>query len=114
MSHRKSARPRLSVTHLEDRLVPAGAVTEQIIVDQIGWRTDAAKIVVFADPQQGQNAAVTYVPGNTFEVRRESDDAVVFTGDTVAWNGGALDAVSGDKVWQGDFSAVTEPGEYYV
>jgi len=28
--------------------------------------------------------------------------------------GGATDSVSGDKVWSGDFSALTAPGDFYV
>lgn len=114
MSRFTRVRCRLSVTQLEDRLVPTGAISEQIIVDQIGWRGSDTKIVVFADPQAGQNAAIAYTPGNSFEVRRVSDDGIVFTGTPTIWNGGATDPVSGDKAWHGDFSSVTTPGEYYV
>jgi len=93
----------------------AGTVSEQIIVDQFGWRSDAPrKVALFADPISGQNSAVAYTPGGSFQVRRVSDDGVAFTGSVVAWNGGATDAVSGDKVWSGDFSALAAPGDYYV
>jgi hypothetical protein len=53
-------------------------------------------------------------PGKEFQVRREADNEVVFTGPIRPWNEGRTDNLSGDKVWQGDFSAVTAPGRYYV
>src|SRR3954454_23581227 len=97
------------------RLLAVGTVSEQIIVDQFGWGASAArKVAMFADPISGQNSAVAYTPGATFEVRRVGDDGVAFTGPVVAWNAGATDAISGDKVWRGDFSALTTPGDYYL
>lgn len=91
------------------------AVSEQIIVDQFGWRaSDPRKVAIFADPINGQNAAVSYTPGATFQIRRASDNATVFTGNTVSWNGGATHSQSGDRVWYGDFSSLTAPGDYYV
>ena len=101
---------------LEDRrLFAVGAVSEQIIVDQFGWRADAQrKVVVFADPVAGQNAAVSYTPGGTFQVRRAADDGVAFSGPVTAWKNGQTDTSSGDRVWHGDFSSFAAPGEYYV
>jgi hypothetical protein len=97
------------------RLFALGTLSEQIIVDQFGWRADAPrKVALFADPIAGQNSAVSYTPGASFHVRRASDDAIVFTGSTVAWKAGATHTVSGDKVWSGDFSTFTTPGEYYL
>jgi endoglucanase len=118
MAHRKNP-PHLAAAAfelLEPRaLMAVGTPSEQIIVDQIGYRTDAArKMAIFADPINGQNGAVTYTPGTTFQVRRTSDDAVVFTGNTVTWKAGQTDTVSGDKVWTGDFSAFKTAGEYYL
>jgi endoglucanase len=93
----------------------AGTISEQIIVDQFGWRANAPrKVVIFADPITGQNEAVSYTPGASFQLRRVADEAIIFTGSTVAWNSGATDTVSGDKVWYGDFTSVTTPGEYYI
>ena len=58
------ARTRLAVTPLEDRVVPAGTVSEQIIVDQFGWRADArGRSSLFADPINGQNARRHLRPG---------------------------------------------------
>ncbi len=100
---------------LESRLLMAGTISEQIIVDQFGWRSDAPrKVAIFADPVSGQNSTVGYIPGGTFQIRRVSDDAVAFTGATTVWNGGATDWESGDKTWEGDFSSFTTPGEYYI
>lgn len=100
---------------LEPRQLLAGTISEQIIVDQFGWRADAPrKVAIFADPVNGQNSAIAYTPGATFQVRRVSDDAVVFSGSTVSWKSGATDSVSGDKVWYGDFTSLTTPGEYYI
>jgi hypothetical protein len=97
------------------RLLAVGTLSEQIIVDQFGWRADAPrKVVLFADPTGGQNSASRYTPGATFEVRRVSDDGVAFSGSVVSWHAGAIDASSLDKVWSGDFSALTTPGDYYV
>jgi len=93
----------------------AGTISEQIIVDQFGWRADAPrKVVIFADPINGQNSAVSYTPGASFQLRRVSDEAIIFTGSPVSWNSGATDSLSGDRVWYGDFSSVTAPGEYYI
>lgn len=100
---------------LEPRRLFVGTVSEQIIVDQFGWRADAPKkVAIFADPINGQNSAVSYTPGANFQLRRVSDAAMMFTGPTVSWKSGTTDTISGDKVWYGDFSSVTTPGEYYI
>jgi endoglucanase len=92
----------------------AQSVSKQIIVDQFGWRPSAKKIVVFANPVNGQNNGSSYTPGVQFQVRRSSDNATVFTGNITVWNNGNLHTDSGDKAWHGDFSSVTTPGAYYV
>jgi hypothetical protein len=110
-----SQRPVLIETFEPRQLLAVGTLSEQIIVDQFGWRAGAPrKVVLLADPTGGQNSANRYTPGAKFEVRRTSDDAVAFNGAVTAWKGGAVDASSQDKVWAGDFSGLTTPGEYYV
>ena len=101
---------------LESRaLLAVGTLTQQIMVDQFGYRADSgARFAIFADPQAGQNSANRYTPGNTFQLRRTTDDAVAFTGSVVAWKNGATHDQSQDKVWWGDFSSFNTPGEYYV
>ncbi|GAB3340012.1 hypothetical protein GCM10027299_53060 [Larkinella ripae] len=83
-------------------------------MDQFGWRTNSKKIIIFADPITGQNGSVSYTPGAQFQVRKKSDNSLVFTGNVVAWNAGSTHGDSGDKVWHGDFSTVTTPGTYYI
>ena len=93
---------------------PPGAFTLRIAVDQFGYRPDMPKVAVISDPQQGFNAAESYTPGSTLEVRTWSNNAVVFSGSSVAWSNGATHAQSGDRVWWFDFSPVTRWGEYYI
>ena len=91
--------------------------TYHIKVDQFGYFPNSKKVAVIADPQAGYNAAETFNPGtgaNQYQVRRWSDDAVVFTGTLQVWNGGATQAQSGDRGWWFDFSSLTTPGSYYV
>ena len=90
------------------------AVDNHIKVDQFGYRTTGKKIAVISNPQIGYNLANTFTPGTTYQVKRWSDDAVMFTGTITAWNGGATHMQSGDKIWWFDFSSFTTPGSYYV
>jgi len=92
----------------------AAPVTEQIIVDQIGYRTTADKWFMIADPRTGYNSAVTYVPGANVELRRASDNTSVVSIPLTVWNAGAEHSQSGDVVWQGNFSTYTTPGTYYI
>ncbi|WP_223869046.1 glycoside hydrolase family 9 protein [Paenibacillus sp. UASWS1643] len=50
--------------------------------------------------------------GTSFEVKRTSDDSVAYTGtlSLVA----AYDELSGEKVFEANFSALNEPGQYYI
>ncbi|MFN3403831.1 MAG: glycoside hydrolase family 9 protein [Cytophagaceae bacterium] len=91
-----------------------GTTTERIHIDQFGYLPNAPKYAVISDPQQGFNAAVSFTPGTTYEVRRWSDDQVMFSGNITIWNGGATDASSGDKAWWFNFSSFTTSGEYYI
>lgn len=89
-------------------------VSEQILVDQFGWRSQASKVALFANPREGQNKSAHYRPGKTFELRRTRDDVKVYGGELVPWRRGKTDASSGDQVWSADFSRLNTPGEYYV
>jgi hypothetical protein len=90
-------------------------VSEQIIVDQFGWRADAPrKVAIMADPVQGQNAANHYIPGDTFEIRRADDGNTVYTGKIISWHNGEVQKTSGDKVWWCDFSDFSTPGRYVL
>ncbi len=83
-------------------------------LDQIGYQINDKKICVISNPQTGYNAPDPYTPGATLEVRKQSDNSMVFLGSPVAWNSGATHVQSGDKAWWFDFSSVTTPGNYYI
>jgi hypothetical protein len=84
------------------------------MVDQFGFRPRADKIIIFANPQEGQNANVKYVPPAKASVRKLDNGADVLTVDLKAWNEGKTEKTSGDKVWYADISALREPGSYYM
>lgn len=96
----------------------AQSLSHQIKVDQFGYRPGALKHVIFADPEQGQNASDPYTYGSAFEIRRASDGVKVWpasgTAPIAVQNGGAVAPIYGDKVAWGDFSEFTTPGEYHV
>lgn len=89
-------------------------IDNHIKIDQFGYRTTGKKVAVISNPVTGYNNTSPFTPGNNYQVRRWSDDAVVFSGAIISWNGGATQSQSGDKVWWFDFSSVTAPGSYYV
>jgi len=99
---------------LAARAAQAVTPTNNIIVDQFGWRANATKVLVVANPQSGQNAPNVITPGSTIEIRRSSDNVAVITVALTIWNAGATHADSGDKAWQADFSALTTVGSYYA
>lgn len=89
-------------------------LTEQIVVDQFGWRPKAVKVAIFADPIKGQNSHISYQPGSMFEIRRQGTDQTVYTGEIITWNQGKADESSGDRVWWGDFTEFETEGTYYI
>jgi endoglucanase len=84
-----------------------------IVVDQFGYPTGAVKIAVIRDPQVGYDNIVHFTPGANYAVVDRSGN-VIKQGTPTAWNRGATDDVSGDRVWWFDFSDVTTPGTYRV
>lgn len=89
-------------------------VDPHLRVDQFGYRPNATKVAVLRSAVVGYDAPAPYVPGGSIEVRRTSDNAVVWSGAPVAWNGGATHADSGDRCWLVDFTALRTPGDYVV
>ena len=85
-----------------------------ITVDQFGYLPGHQKIAVIRDPQTGFDAGDALTPGATYEVVNAVTNAVVYSGSPTAWNNGAEDSSSGDKVWHFDFSSVTADGEYFI
>ncbi len=95
-------------------LVDGNFTVKPIKVDQFGYLPKAPKIAVISNPIEGFNASETFTPSSNYEVRRLSDDTVVFSGTPVVWKDGLTHAKSGDKVWHFDFSSLQDVGEYYI
>lgn len=91
-----------------------GVVDDHLKVDQFGYRPESQKIAVISDPIVGFNAGDRFTPGTTYQVRRFSDDAPVFSGPVLPWRAGQVHGQSGDRVYRFNFSTVTQPGTYYV
>ncbi len=85
-----------------------------IVVDQFGYRTDSQKIAVIRSPQTGYDNNASFTPGVQYSVVSKATGKSVKEGAPAAWNGGAVDTSSGDKVWWFDFSDVATPGTYTV
>jgi len=115
MSATAPAYPMYAVPRMAGVTVPGlPPVTGRITVDQFGYLPDEDKVAVISDPQKGYNVGDRYAPGKLLEVRRRTDGTVVHRGAPAVWNHGATDDNSGDRGWWFDFSAVKEPGEYYI
>lgn len=95
-------------------IIYSAPVSEQIIIDQIGYKINSDKFFMIADPRNGQNAAVTYVPGASVQLRRSSDNQVMQTINLSSFNSGNVYTPAGDVVWQGNFSSFTTPGTYHI
>jgi hypothetical protein len=94
--------------------VPPGTFSLRIAVDQFGYLPDMPKVAVISDPALGFNAAESYTPGATFQVRTWGSNTIVFTGAPANRAGGATNSQSGDVNWWFDFSSITRWGDYYV
>jgi endoglucanase len=70
-----------------------------IKVDQVGYPLDGPKV------------ALVIAPAETFQLRRTSDNSVVFQGFLAPPQG---DLDTGDQVWTADFSALRQPGIFYL
>lgn len=77
----------------------AESASTQIKVDQVGYLPTSAKL------------AVVTAPAKHFEVRRTSDNTIVFQGELTL---PVQDADSGDSVQIADFSRLREAGTYYL
>jgi len=84
------------------------------MVDQFGYLENATKVAVISNPQIGFNSGASFNPGNSYELRNWSTNAVVFSDQLQVWNGGATHDQSGDQGWWFNFSSITTPGQYFV
>src|SRR5262245_6732638 len=99
------ALPRAALTALAVLLALSGpreaaAVIAPVHVDQFGYAPSDPKWVAAAGP------------ASAFEVRQSGDAAVVFSGPLSLRR--ASDPASGDNVYEGNFSAFTTSGTYFV
>lgn len=85
-----------------------------IKVDQFGYFPTAPKVAVISNPITGFNAGENFTPTSSYEVRKVTDESVVYTGSITSWKAGSTDARSGDQVWYFDFSSLEAEGEYYI
>ncbi len=85
-----------------------------ILVDQFGYRPQDPKVAVIRTPHVGFDAQDAFSPGARYEVRRATDGQSVFTGAPKPWNGGAVEASSGDSGWWFDFSELRAGGTYFL
>jgi endoglucanase len=85
-----------------------------IIVDQFGYLPDSRKIAIIRDPQVGFDADESFTPGMIYTIVNANTGEKIYSGKPFLWNLGATDASSGDKIWQFDFSSVTESGRYFL
>lgn len=92
----------------------AAAQSDFLRVDAFGYHPTARKLCLVRSPEVGFDQAGSFTPGAVLHVRRSSDDAIVYSGSPMPWNGGAIHGQSGDRVHRFDFSAVAEPGTYYI
>ncbi|MDP9065678.1 MAG: glycoside hydrolase family 9 protein [Pseudomonadota bacterium] len=90
------------------------AFDRHILVDQFGYLPDESKVAVIRDPIVGFDAKDRFTPGPRYQLRRVDTGEALLTGSPAAWNGGAVDDLSGDRGWWFDFTAVRTPGLYFV
>jgi endoglucanase len=96
------------------RVTAPQPVSPNIVVDQFGYRTAAEKIAVVRSPVRGFDSGSPFTPGGKYALVEAHTGRKVVEAAPVPWNGGAVDASSGDKAWWFDFSSVTTPGDYFV
>ncbi len=90
---------------------------KNIKVDQFGYLPHGTKIAIISKPDIGFNGGSTFTPGtgtNQYQLKKSSDNSVVYTGTITLWKAGATDTLSGDKGWVFDFSTFNIPGSYYI
>ncbi|NQU31893.1 MAG: glycoside hydrolase family 9 protein [Bacteroidetes bacterium] len=89
-------------------------ISDFIHIDQFGYTENSTKIAILSNPQKGYNSALSYSPSAIIEVRKKSDNTVVYTDSLNAWNEGNTHSQSGNQGWWFDFSSLTAAGEYYI
>jgi endoglucanase len=87
-----------------------------IRVDQLGYLPTGSKLAVIAKAETGFNSGygITLDVTKKVELRKVSDNTIVFDALATTWNSGNTDSYSGDKGWWFNFSSYTTAGEYYI
>jgi uncharacterized protein YjdB len=87
-----------------------------IRIDQFGYLPNEKKVAVIAKATAGFNngAGIDLNTGVNVELRRVSDNVVVYSAAATAYNSGNADTDAGDKGWWFDFTSYTTAGEYYI
>jgi endoglucanase len=87
-----------------------------IRVDQFGYLPVGKKVAIIAKAINGFNSGtgIDLNTGVQVQLRKASDNSVVFSATATSWNNGNTDSNSGDKGWWFDFSSYTTEGEYYI
>lgn len=93
---------------------PAVPIDLRLLVDQFGYRPLDRKVAVIRSAEVGFDAGPRFTPAADYEVRSAADGSVALSAAIQPWNGGAVQASSGDLGWWFDFSALEKPGTYYV
>src|SRR4030042_444185 len=104
----------LTLLVLSSDNIPAQKLSKFIITDQFGYLPGSEKIAVIRDPQTGFDSLDSFIPGNSYSLVKVTNGEKVYTAGITPWASGLVDESSGDKVWHFDFSAVNDPGNYYV
>jgi endoglucanase len=89
-------------------------LSDNIVIDQFGYRPGDRKVAVIRDPRVGYDAGEPFTPGEWYAVVNANSDELIFRGKLTPWNKGQTDASSGDRVWHFDFSEVDSIGNYYI
>ena len=88
--------------------------TQNIVIDQFGYRPEDEKVAIIISPQAGFNKNNIFTPGAVYEVQDAITGKTVYSGPITSWKQGSTDPLSGDKTWSFDFSSVTTPGSYQI
>lgn len=90
------------------------APTPKIVIDQFGYLPELEKRAIIRSPEIGYDAGQNFTPSTHYAVIDTASGEAVYEGIPEIWNEGLIDEQSGDRVWWFDFSAVTEPGSYFI
>jgi len=89
-------------------------VIKNIVVDQFGYLPLDSKVAVIRSAQTGFDAPDNFTAAGVYDVRRADDGHIAYSGVAAVWNGGAVQASSGDKGWWFDFSPLQTEGLYVI